>query len=238
MVPCAKHGEINYEELRNLLQVSDETPAIILANLGSRDSGAIDNIVSLNSIRNELGIENWHLHVNASTSGMVLPFVEKPQPHRFEQGVDSMSISCHTLLGSPLACGVLLAPEAFSKRLSRATEYMGLRNLALRSSRNALPPLFLWHALSELGESGIARLCQRSLTLAKQLSSELKESGVDVVRNYNSVTVTFPTPRTATVNKWCLGSAGQRSQVTCLPWMSSEKISSLAGEIICDHQNK
>jgi histidine decarboxylase len=241
MVPCSRHGEINYEELKNLLAVNLDAPAIILANLGSRDSGAIDNIVTLNRLRNELGIERWHLHVNASTSGMVLPFVEKPQPYRFEQGIDTMSLSCHTLLGSPLACGVLLASAQLSKRLARATEYVGLKNLALRSSRNALPPLFLWHALHHLGEGGLSALCSRSLSLAKHLSGSLKDSGIDSLRNFNSVTVTFPSPSWPVISKWRLGAStaqSNRAHTTCLPWMDEEKISLLAHEIICDLKGK
>ena len=43
---------------------------------------------------------------------MILPFVDDPPPWNFAAGIDSIAISGHKMIGSPLPCGVALARKA------------------------------------------------------------------------------------------------------------------------------
>ncbi|WP_218279902.1 pyridoxal-dependent decarboxylase [Verrucomicrobium spinosum] len=97
---------MDYSDLRETLRIHRDVPPIIFANIGTTMKGAVDNLHKIRAILDELAITNAYLHADAALSGMILPFVADPQPWDFAGGADSISISGHKFLGSPLPCGV------------------------------------------------------------------------------------------------------------------------------------
>ena len=66
-------GEIDYDDLRDMLTVHQDRPAIILATIGTTMRGAVDDIPTIRQIIDELGIREHYIHDDAAFSGMILP---------------------------------------------------------------------------------------------------------------------------------------------------------------------
>ncbi|HSJ03531.1 MAG TPA: histidine decarboxylase, partial [Verrucomicrobium sp.] len=167
MLKSQANGEMDYTDLRETLRIHRDVPPIIFANIGTTMKGAVDNLQKIRSILDELAIPNAYLHADAALSGMILPFVADPQPWDFAAGADSISISGHKFLGSPLPCGVVLARKQHVERVARSIEYVGALDTTIAGSRSAMTPLFLWHRLRTLGEAGLKDLVHRCLELSE-----------------------------------------------------------------------
>ena len=148
------NGEIDYDDLRDMLTVHRDRPAIILATIGTTMRGAVDDIPAIRQIIDELGIGEHYIHADAALSGMILPYVDDPQPFGFDAGINSISISGHKLIGAPLPCGVVLTRKHLVETLGRAVELVGVNDTTLSGSRNGLTPLMLWYAINRHGEDG------------------------------------------------------------------------------------
>ena len=81
-----------------------DAPVVFVANIGTTMKGAVDDVAKVRAILDDLAITQSYLHADAALSGMILPFVEEPQPF----GFDSVAISGHKMIGSPIPCGVAL----------------------------------------------------------------------------------------------------------------------------------
>ena len=101
-------GEIDYDDLRNMMTVHRDRPAIILASIGTTMRGTVDDIPTIRQIIDELHIEQHYIHADAALSGMILPYVDDPQPFGFDAGIHSISISGHKLIGAPMPCSIVL----------------------------------------------------------------------------------------------------------------------------------
>ena len=135
-----------------MLTVHRGRPAIILATIGTTMRGAVDDISAIRQIIDELDIGEHYIHADAALSGMILPYVDDPQPFGFDAGIDSISISGHKLIGAPLPCGIVLTRKHLVETLGRAVELVGVNDTTLSGSRNGLTPLMLWYAINRYGE--------------------------------------------------------------------------------------
>lgn len=158
------HGEIDYDDLRDMLGVNRDRPAVILATVGTTMRGAVDDLPTILTILDELGIKEHYIHADAALSGMVLPYVDDPQPFGFDAGIDSISISSHKLIGAPLPCGIVLTRRHLVETLGRAVGLVGVNDTTLSGSRNCLTSLMIWYALNRHGRrdgEGLSSECWR-----------------------------------------------------------------------------
>jgi histidine decarboxylase len=204
MLKSQPNGELDYTDLRETLRIHRDVPPIIFANIGTTMKGAVDNLATIRAVLDDLAITNAYIHADAALSGMILPFVEKPQPWDFAAGADSISISGHKMLGSPLPSGVVLARKSHVDRIARSIEYIGALDTTIAGSRSAMGPLFLWYRLRTLGREGITAMVRGSLERAAYAVQALREQGIEAWRNENSVTVVFPRPPEVVMKKWIL----------------------------------
>lgn len=204
MLKSQQNGELDYADLRETLRIHRDVPPIIFANIGTTMKGAVDSLAKIRAVLDDLAITNSYIHADAALSGMILPFVEKPQPWDFAAGADSISISGHKMLGSPLPSGVVLARKSHVDRIARSIEYIGALDTTIAGSRSAFGPLFLWYRLRTLGREGITKMVRDSLDRAAYAVEALRARGIDAWRNENSVTVVFPRPPEAVMKKWII----------------------------------
>ena len=87
--------------------------------------GAVDDVSRVRAILDDLAVTNYYIHADAALSGMILPFVDEPQPYGFDAGFDSVAISGHKMIGSPLPCGIALTRGDYVSRIARSIEYGG-----------------------------------------------------------------------------------------------------------------
>ena len=140
MIKRQDSGEIDYDDLYDMIRVNRDVPAVIMANIGTTMRGAIDDISRIKAILDDLLVSSVYIHADAALSGMILPFVDDPQPFGFDSGIDSISISGHKLIGAPLPCGVVVTRRAYMERVGRAIEFVGAHDTTLSGSRSALAP--------------------------------------------------------------------------------------------------
>lgn len=199
MVPCLPNGEMNIGELIARIGADGTENPIIFASIGTTMRGAVDDIAAIRRGLDDLGIARgqYYLHADAALSGMILPYVDDPQPFDFADGIDSISVSGHKMIGAPMPCGIVLAKRDNVERISAQIDYIAAHDRTITGSRNGLTPLMMWHAVRSHSHADWKARTERCLSLAQQIVDRFQAGGIDAWRNRNSVTVLFPRPSEA-----------------------------------------
>ncbi len=232
MIKSSDNGEIDYEDLRETIRIHRDAPVIFMANIGSTMKGAIDDVSKVRAILDDLAITNAYIHADAALSGMILPFVDDPQPYGFDAGFDSVSISGHKLIGCPLPCGVVLTKRDYVARIARSIEYVGVLDTTLPGSRSGLTPLMLWYAFERLGMDGFRELVSEMLAVAEYAVERFGEFGVPAWRHKNSVTVVFPRPPAEVMRKWQIAPLGDIAHIITMPHVTREMVNEFVDDCV------
>lgn len=231
MIRHQENGEMDYEDLRESIRLHRDSPAIVFTTVGTTMTGAVDDIPKIKSILDEFLIDKNYIHADAALSGMILPFVEDPQPWNFSDGIDSISISGHKMIGAPMPCGVVLARKSSMERIARSVEYVGALDTTIPGSRNGITPILLWYAIKRHGVEGFAKMVKACLEMADYAVQKFNECGIDAWKNKNSVTVIFPTPPQAVLDKWQIAVHGKIAHIITMPHIGRERIDKIADDI-------
>jgi histidine decarboxylase len=231
MIKSQPDGQMDYADLRETLRLHRDVPPIIFANIGTTMKGAVDDLLKIRAILDDLAIASAYVHADAALSGMILPFVPEPQPWNFAHGADSISISGHKMLGSPQPCGVVLARKAHVDRIKRSIEYVGALDTTISGSRSAFTPLILWHRLRTLGEQGLRAMVDGSMECSEYAVNKLNEEGIRAWRHANSLTVVFPRPPQAVMEKWIIAPKGGISHLIVMPHVTRETIDEFVADL-------
>ncbi|MDH5691563.1 MAG: histidine decarboxylase [Gammaproteobacteria bacterium] len=231
MIKSLPNGEIDYQDLKETVRIHRDVPPIIFANIGTTMKGAVDNVLKIKEIMEEMAISSYYIHADAALSGMVLPFVDQPQPFDFSSGVDSISISGHKMIGSPIPCGVVLAKKSNVDRVARSVEYIGTLDTTLSGSRNAITPLFLWYAIKSQGRDGFRKIIQRCIDMADYAIEQFEAADINAWRNRNSLTVVFPRPSDYVLKKWQIAVHHEVAHIITMPHVEKRQIHSLIKDI-------
>jgi histidine decarboxylase len=230
MIKSQPDGQMDYDDLRETLRIHRDVPPIIFANIGTTMKGAVDDLARIRAILDDLAIPSAHIHADAALSGMILPFVDTPQPWCFADGADSISISGHKMLGAPIPCGVVIARKAHVDRIARSIEYVGALDTTIAGSRSAFSPLLLWHRLRTLGEDGLCRMVKDCLDNSAYAVERLRALGIDAWRHANSITVVFPRPPQAVMEKWIIAPRKTIGHLIVMPHVSRTMIDEFAAD--------
>ena len=230
MIRRQDNGEIDYDDLEAMIRVNRDVPAVIMANIGTTMRGAVDDIGRIGDILRDQAVTNHYIHADAALSGMILPFVDSPQPYGFDAGIDSVSVSGHKLIGAPLPCGVVLTKRPYVERVGRAIEYVGVEDTTLSGSRNALAPLMIWYAFARYGHEGFRSIVARMLDTAEYAVGQFNERGIPAWRHRNSVTVVFPRPSEDVFHKWQMAPEGDIAHIITMPHVTREMIDDLVDD--------
>ena len=227
MIKRQENGEIDYDDLHDMIRVHRDVPAVIMATVGTTMRGGVDDIDRIRNILSDLAVSSFYIHADAALSGMILPFVDDPQPFGFDAGVDSVSVSGHKLIGAPLPCGVVLTKKSHVERVGRAIELVGVRDTTLSGSRSAMGPLMMWYAFAKHGDEGFRKLVAGMLDTAEYAVGQFNERGIPAWRHRNSVTVVFPRPPDEVIRKWQMAPEGDIAHIITMPHVSREMIDEL-----------
>jgi len=231
MIRSQENGEIDYEDLAETLKIHRDVPAIIFANIGTTMTEAKDDIAKISLILDDLTIVNRYIHSDAALCGAIAPFLDPRPAFDFADGADSVSISGHKFLGSPIPCGVVIAKQSAVDRIARSVAYIGTLDTTISGSRNGLTPLFLWYSIRALGREGMQARVDSSLAVAAYTVSSLRKIGVDAWRNPNAITVVFPSPADVIKEKWQLASQNGRSHILAMPGVERAVIDSFINDL-------
>ena len=231
MVKSQSNGEIDYQDLAETIRIHRDIPAIIFANIGTTMTGAVDNLDKIKLIIKDLAITQFYIHCDAALGGMILPFVDKSELFDFSVGIDSISISGHKMIGSPIPCGLVLAKKTHVDRISRSVEYIGTLDTTVTGSRNAITPLFLWYAIHSKGKSGFKEICQHCITIADYAIKRFADYGIKAWRNPNSITVVFPRQEEDVLEKWQIATQNNLAHIITMPHVKTSHIDRFINDI-------
>ena len=231
MLRGSDDGEMDYKDLYETLRLYRDVPPIILANIGTTMHGAVDSLPRIREILKGLAITRYYLHADAALSGMLLPWVDDPQPFGFDAGLDSIAVSGHKFIGSPMPCGIALARRTHVDRVARSVEYVGCMDTTIAGSRNALSPLILWSAIQRRGENGLRSRVADALAMADYAIAQFARYGIKAWRHKNSVTVVFPRPADSVIARWQIAPSRDIAHIITMPHVTSEMVDSLVADI-------
>lgn len=195
-------------------------------------TGAVDNLDFIKQIIDEFAIQNYYIHADAALSGMILPFVNQPQAFGFDDGIDSIAISGHKMIDSPIPSGIALAKKTHVSRIARAVEYVSTFDTTVTGSRNAITPLFLWYALHTKGQAGFRQIIKHCLDTADYAIKSFKQVGITAWRNPNSITVVFPRCAEEVLKKWQIALQHDIAHLITMPHVQTWQIDAFIADIV------
>lgn len=231
MVKSHANGEIDCQDLAEALKKNRGAPAIIFTNIGTTMRGAVDDICAIKECLKDAHITHYYIHADAALSGMILPFVDHPQPFDFRAGIDSISISGHKFPGMPMPCGVVLARRSLVDRVSQSVEYIGTKDTTILGSRNGVTPIFLHHLIQTIGEHGFREMAQKCLHVADYAIRKFSEKNIKAWRHKNSITVVFPRVNEHVLQKWQIALQGSDAHLITMPHITTEVIDNFIDEL-------
>ena len=231
VIKSQENGEMDYEDFENTVRMNRHKPVIVLATFGTTMKEAKDDIGKIKGILHNLAIQDHYIHCDAALAGSFGPFMQPRLPFDFMDGADSISISGHKFIGSPIPTGVLMAKRSNRDRIAKGISYIGSFDTTITGSRNGHSPLFLWYAIKKLGIEGLQQRYQHSLAIAEYCEAELQKIGVNAWRNPNAITVVLPKTPQSIKNKWQLATEGNISHVICMPNVTKTQIDEFVNDL-------
>jgi histidine decarboxylase len=231
VIRSQENGEIDYTDFANTLRINRHMPAIVLANFGTTMKEAKDNVLEIKNILKSLAIQDSYIHCDAALSGGYGAFMNPRFPFDFEDGADSIAISGHKFIGSPIPTGVIITKRSNRDRISKSVSYIGSLDTTITGSRNGHCPLFLWYTLKKLGIEGLKMRYLESLKVATYCEKKLNEIGIKAWRNPDAITVVLPKVADAIKEKWQLATQEDISHIICMPNVTYDQIDDLIADI-------
>lgn len=224
------NGEMDYEDFEATLQMHRHRPVIVLANIGTTMTEAKDNVSSIKACMNKYAIKSSYIHCDAALSGIYLSLLGL-NDFDFSSGADSIAISGHKFLGSPIACGVVLVKKSYKDRIGKAIPYIGTLDSTITGSRSGINALIIWHQINKWGKQGLLKRAEDSLKNAAYLTKQLNQIGIPAWKNEHALTVVFPKPDLAICKKWQLATDGAIAHVICMPGITKKKLDAFLKDI-------
>lgn len=234
VIRSQKNGEMDYDDLESVIVLHREKPAIFFLNIGTTMTEAVDKLDEIKRIVKKYAIKNYYIHCDAAFLGAFAPFVKEKPQFDFAHGIDSISISGHKFIGSPIPCGIVLANRKHRNRIANSISYVDTMDTTIAGSRNGLTPLLLWSFIKKHGISGLRQRAETSQKLARYTETELNKIGMNAWRNKDGLTVVFDSPSKEIVQRFQLATDGEISHVICVPGITQQDIDKLISALKMD----
>jgi histidine decarboxylase len=232
VIRSQENGEIDYEDLESTLRFNRHKPAIVLTTFGTTMTEAKDDVSKVKGILKKLAIQDHYIHCDAALSGSYGAFIEPRSPFDFKDGADSISISGHKFIGSPIPSGVIITKRSYRDRIAKGVSYIGSLDTTITGSRNGHSSLFLWYAIKKMGVEGLKKRYLHSMEVAQYCKSEMVKLGIKAWTNKGAITVVFPKTSDAMKNKWQLATEEDVTHVICMPNVTKEKIDEFLSDLV------
>ena len=231
-VPTQPTGEMNYEALAELLDTSK--PAIMNVNIGTTVKGAVDDVDTILQILQESKIprERFYVHCDGALFALMLPFLQG-NTLSFQKPIDSIAVSGHKMLGSPMPCGVVITRKEHVENLEQRIDYLNSVDTTIMGSRNGQAALYLWYNIKRKGIQGLKRDVQECMATAVYLRDRLRDSGFRCQLNPLSTTVVLERPKDENVvQRWQLACEEDIAHVVVMPNVTRDKIDRFIQDLI------
>jgi histidine decarboxylase len=204
----------------------------MLANIGTTMTEAKDDITKIKAVFRELAIKNHYIHCDAALAGTYSALLDLEPGFDFRFGADSIAISGHKFIGSPIPCGLVLVKKNYKDRIGKVIPYIGTMDTTISGSRNGHSPIFMWYFIKRWGLQGMRRRASDCLELAEFAVGKFKAAGIDAWKNPLAITVVFPEPSLKIRQKWQIATENGFSHIICMPGISRDEIESFIADIL------
>lgn len=228
-------GSMNLDNLKRELifhaGAHPNSPVIVIANIGTTITGAIDNVPGIKQTLESMNPKPiYTIHMDGALTGFVMPIL-KPfgeVTNYFKGlGANTLAVSAHKYPGLSQPCGIILADREFFEKAfdksERSIDYVGnISDVTISGSRSGLNVLMFYNALCtfELDKSTdkLEQMVDNNLKSAKYLYDELvKVFGPEKVHYPYHFNVMFPRPSIALAKKYQLMLTGETATICVLP---------------------
>ncbi len=249
-------GSINLnnfkKELLFHLGAHPKSSVVVICNIGTTITGAIDDVPGVKKILDEMKPKiTYTIHLDGALTGFVMPII-KPFgdiPNYFDAlGVNTLAFSAHKYPGLSQPCGIILARQAFFakafEKTERSVEYVGnILDVTITGSRSGLNVLMFYNALCALGLKKQAEklkiLVKENLVTAKYLYDELvKVHGVDKVYYPFHFNVIFPKPSMDLAKKYQLMITGENATICVLSNVNTKLVDQFIQDVKLELEKK
>jgi histidine decarboxylase len=224
------NGEMDYKDLHQTIAQHRNVPVIVVANIGTTMTEAVDDVTIIKSILNDLAIQQHYIHCDGALGAIINAFSGKNKIG-FHLGIDSITLSGHKFIGSPIPCGVVLVKKANRDRIAMSISYTGSLDTTITGSRNGHSPIILWYALQKWGKDGLEKRVHKCLTTADYAMQSFKKNGIPCWKNEGAITIVIPPQPQEIQQKWQLATEEKVSHIICMPNVTFEQIDKLALDI-------
>ena len=229
MIHCSYDGCMKLDELKDKISFHKNKDIIINANIGTTVKGAVDNLIGIFGVLEQLYIplNKVYIHCDGALFAMILPFIDKKNKLNinFNLLITSISVSGHKFLGIPMPCGIFICRKNLMDKVKKPIEYLNSVDSTITGSRNGFTSLFMWNSLVEKGLSGLKKDTEHCLRLTKYVISSLKDKNISCFRNALSNTIVFEKPNcNLFIQKWQLACQNNIAHIIIMPSTSMEKI--------------
>ena len=192
VVPVDAQGRIDPAALRDVLEVRDDRPAVVVLQAGNVHSGAFDPFEEAISVAHEFGA--W-VHVDGAFGLFAGATTGYRHLVRGYESADSWATDAHKTLNVPYDCGLAIVrdPGALRAAMSMHGDYL-IRDAAgdpfekvPELSRRARA-FTVWAVLRSLGRSGVAELVERLAGHARAFADGI--AGIEGAEVLNDVVFT------------------------------------------------
>lgn len=224
---------------------------IVIANIGTTITGAIDDVPGIKKILDELPNKpRYTIHMDGALTGFVLPIL-KPfgdVKNYFDAiGVNTLAVSAHKYPGLSQPCGVILVRKPFFEKAfeksERNVDYVGnISDVTITGSRSGLNVLMLYNALRtmELHKNNniLEKMVDQNLEHSKYLYKELvKIYGLDRVSYLYHFNVMFPRPSLKLAKKYQLMLTGDNATICVLTNVTKKLIDDFINDLILEKED-
>jgi histidine decarboxylase len=232
VVRAGASGEVDYDDLLRQVSVRRDRPAVVVANVGTAITEAVDDVRKIRAILDVVPMTRRWIHADAALTGIPLGFLAPGERPGFDfvDGADSIIVSGHKFVGAPMPCGVLIVRDSLRPDGRRPAIYTGSPNTTTSNSRPGLAALALWYTLRRSGPVLRDRAAD-CRTLAGYACQRLCDIGVAAWRHPHAFTVVFPTPARAVTDRWVLAGHGKDSHLICMPGVMQSHIDNFVATI-------
>jgi histidine decarboxylase len=231
-VPATSAGSMDTAALARELARHLGRAAVVTATIGTTGRGAVDDLPGVRRTLLDAGVERFRIHADAAFGGLLAEFGPDPVPWGLSEGADSVAVSGHKVIGSPIPCGVVLARAADVEQIRIEGAAVGSDDDTITGSRDALTPLMLWYRLRGLGRAGLADLVRHCFETTEYAYRRLSEIGRNPQRSPGSTIVWFDAPPEPLCRCWHMMCDRTHAQLVVMPHVTADHVDRLCEDLL------
>jgi histidine decarboxylase len=146
-----EYDEIDTNSFKNIIISNKDlfikNGLIIILTEGTTMKGGYDNLSEINKIMDTEYNNDYYLHLDACLGGLILPFLDNNPINYKKNKFNSISVSCHKMLGTPYPTGMFIT--TLDNKLHNTSNYTSIDDGTLFCARNGQSILYLYMYLCQ-----------------------------------------------------------------------------------------